>query len=192
MSSLSSDYQKILEDYEERIIKFYVKSGRAKNFTDTFSTIFATFYTRRKLTQKQLQELTGFSTGTISRIINQLLLMNMIQAYKQPGTREKIYEIKGFGPDFVESASKLIERYVNNYKRLLKKVQRRITKINHEVNHLKENMDFEDLYLLGPISEKILTFQAFITNFTLVYITLKNAATTIEEEMSKIANQRRN
>ena len=190
MNDSSIDYQELLEEYEDKIIKFYVKSGRAKNFSDKFSTVFATFHCRRQLTQKQVQELTGFSTGTISKMINQLLLLNMIQELKQVGTKERIYEIQGFGPNFVESASRLIEGYMNSYKKLLKKVQRRVKKISQEVIELQVNMNFEDFYLLSPINEKILTFQTFINNFTLVYRTLKKAAKTIEEVMGNIANKR--
>ena len=191
MSGSSSDYQKILEEYEDKIIKFYMKSGKAKNVSDKFSMIYAYFYTRRQLTQKQLQELTSLSAGSISETVNQLLLMNMIEAHKQPGTKEKIYEIKGFGPEFVESASKMIEDYVKKYKKLIKKVQRRVIKINEKVSSLQDKMDFDDYYQLNAINQRILMFQAFIANFTLVYTTLKNAAYRIEEELKHVAFEKR-
>ncbi len=192
MNVSSVNYKQILEDYEDKIVKFYVKSGRAKNMNDKFSMIYAYFYTRRELTQKQLIEFTGFSSGTISQIVNQLLLMNMIEAQKQPGTREKIYIIKGFSPEFIESTSRLIADYVKKYQKLIKKVQRRIKSINEKVTLLQDHLDFDDYYLLTSLNEKILMIQTFISNFTLVYTTLKNAANRIEKELRKIEFKRGN
>ena len=58
------------------------------------STVMAIFYTRKELTQKELQILTKYSSGTISKTVRQLIEMKTITKNIIPGTHKHIYKME--------------------------------------------------------------------------------------------------
>lgn len=58
------------------------------------ATVMAYFFTRRTLTQEDLQNLTGFSAGTISNSVRQLAKMDFITKEFIPRTHKHIYKME--------------------------------------------------------------------------------------------------
>jgi len=58
------------------------------------STVMAIFYTRKELTQQELQVLTKYSAGTISKTVRQLIDMKTITKDIIPGTHKHIYKME--------------------------------------------------------------------------------------------------
>lgn len=84
-----------IHQIEQEIVEFFAEtdpeySGRHPIIV----TVMAYFYIRRNLTQRDLQNLTGFSAGTISKSVRQLLDINMINKEVIPGTHEHIYKME--------------------------------------------------------------------------------------------------
>ena len=84
-----------IHQIEQEIVEFFAEtdpeySGRHPIIV----TVMACFYIRRNLTQRDLQNLTGFSAGTISKSVRQLLDINMINKEVIPGTHEHIYKME--------------------------------------------------------------------------------------------------
>jgi DNA-binding transcriptional regulator GbsR (MarR family) len=80
---------------EQEIVEFFATKG--SEFTGRHpitSKVMIYFYIRKKLTQRDLQSLTGFSAGTISKAVRQLLKMNMITKETIPGTHKHIYKME--------------------------------------------------------------------------------------------------
>ncbi|PVX26920.1 MAG: hypothetical protein CW716_04960 [Candidatus Bathyarchaeum sp.] len=80
---------------EQDIVEFFATKG--SEFTGRHpitSKVMIYFYIRKKLTQRDLQILTGFSSGTISKAVRQLLKMNMITKETIPGTHKHVYTME--------------------------------------------------------------------------------------------------
>jgi DNA-binding transcriptional regulator GbsR (MarR family) len=80
---------------EKEIVKFFATKG--SEFTGRHpitSKVMIYFYIRKTLTQHDLQILTGFSAGTISKAVRQLLNMNIITKETIPGTHKHIYKME--------------------------------------------------------------------------------------------------
>jgi DNA-binding transcriptional regulator GbsR (MarR family) len=80
---------------EQEIVEFFATKG--SQFTGRHlitSKVMIYFYVRKKLTQLDLQILTGFSAGTISKTVRQLLKMNIIAKETIPGTHKHIYTME--------------------------------------------------------------------------------------------------
>jgi len=84
-----------IRQIEQEIVEFFAEtdpefSGRHPIIV----TVMAYFYIRRNLTQRDLQNLTGFSAGTISKSVRQLVDINMVTKEVIPGTHEHIYKME--------------------------------------------------------------------------------------------------
>ena len=80
---------------EKEIVEFF--ATKASEFTGRhhiISKVMTYFYIRKELTQHDLQILTGFSAGTISKSVRKLLEMNMITKGTIPGTHKHIYKME--------------------------------------------------------------------------------------------------
>ncbi len=80
---------------EKDIVTFFKEKGAEFGGKDPiFMTILAYFYIREKLTQQDLRDLTGFSAGTVSKVIRQLLQFNLITKATIPGTHKHLYTME--------------------------------------------------------------------------------------------------
>lgn len=80
---------------EQEIVRFFTE--KASEFVGRHphvSTVMILFYTRKKLTQKDLQALTGLSAGSISKAVQRLVKMKLIVQDTIPGTHTNIYTME--------------------------------------------------------------------------------------------------
>jgi DNA-binding transcriptional regulator GbsR (MarR family) len=90
-----SNFDPKIRAIEKEIVEFF--ATKASEFTGRHpitSKVMTYFYIRKELTQHDLQTLTGFSAGTISKAVRKLLKMNMITKETIPGTHKHIYKME--------------------------------------------------------------------------------------------------
>ncbi len=185
MTNPIDEYYNKLQEYEKKIVNFFVDNGKAKNVNEKFSTIYAYFYMRRQLTQKQLQQLTGYSAGSISQILNQLLAINMLRRDNIPGSHEKQYELVVFGAQLVGSISPIMEDYFKTRDKLVERVKKDLIKISQRVADVRKRGGAQQL-VDQAIPERIQRFQIFLTDFSILIPILKKLTDLVKEEMQKI------
>lgn len=84
-----------LRRIEEELVAFFAqKNPEYTGRHPIIAKVMAYFYTRKTLTQQDLQALTGFSAGTISKSLQQLVEMNFITKEMIPGTHKHIYKME--------------------------------------------------------------------------------------------------
>jgi DNA-binding transcriptional regulator GbsR (MarR family) len=80
---------------EKEVVEFF--ATKASEFTGRHpitSKVMTYFYVRKELTQHDLQTLTGFSAGTVSKAVRKLLQMNVITKETIKGTHKHIYKME--------------------------------------------------------------------------------------------------
>ena len=90
-----SNFDPKIRAIEKEIVEFF--ATKASEFTGRHpitSKVMTYFYIRKELTQHDLQTVTGFSAGTISKAVRKLLKMNMITKETIPGTHKHIYKME--------------------------------------------------------------------------------------------------
>ena len=127
-----------IRDIETEIARFFAKT--AFEYTARhphISTVLVYFYTRKKLTQRNLQTLTGLSAGSISKAVRQLVKMNIIVKDTIPGTHTNIYVMEQFpfsSPRFFMSTGKFlgnIETELTEMKKILDENMEQMKKIEN-------------------------------------------------------------
>jgi DNA-binding transcriptional regulator GbsR (MarR family) len=113
-----------IREIETEIASFFAKT--AFDYTARhphISKLLVYFYTRKKLTQRNLKVLTGLSAGSISKAVRQLVKMNVIVKDTIPGTHTKIYIMERFpfsSPRFFMSAGKFLGNIETELKEMKK------------------------------------------------------------------------
>jgi DNA-binding transcriptional regulator GbsR (MarR family) len=83
-----------IRQIEQEIVAFFVEKTTYTGRHPIVSAVMAYFYIRRSLTQRDLQKLTGFSAGAISKAVRQLVDMNVITREMIPSTHKHIYKME--------------------------------------------------------------------------------------------------
>ena len=80
-----------IKEYEDILIQFVMDSGKAKSVDLNVQLILGYIGIHKKLTQKQLGDLTKLSTGTISKKLRDILALGIIRKDKIPKSNECLY-----------------------------------------------------------------------------------------------------
>jgi DNA-binding transcriptional regulator GbsR (MarR family) len=105
MLELDEDYkfEGILQDLEKKLIKFMIGLvNTISPLSPKLTEILGYLLLHGELTQAQLVELTGFSIGTISSNLNQMISLNIVRKKLIPKTRTYKYVFLG-GQGNIES-----------------------------------------------------------------------------------------
>ena len=100
------------------------------------STVMAIFYTRKELTQKELQILTKYSAGTISKTVRQLIDMKTITKDIIPGTHKHIYKMEKLpygSPSYIMNAGQMMSGMTDE----LKNMKETLDKYKEEMKDLE-------------------------------------------------------
>ena len=82
------------KEIEREIITFYKTVGKMVNLNSRATEVFAYLKTYDVLSQEQLRQLTGFSLGSISAILQSFLQADIISRTMIPKTHKNLYRIK--------------------------------------------------------------------------------------------------
>ncbi len=107
---------------EKKTVNFFQEKGAKFGGKDPmFMTVLAYFYIRERLTQQDLQELTGFSAGTVSKILRQLVNINIVTKGTIPGTHKHLYTMNQPSAVFSQlylPARRILSKYEDELKQM--------------------------------------------------------------------------
>ena len=130
MSEIDDDYkfEGILQELEKKLIKFMVGLVKTTSpLSPKLTEILGYLLLHGELTQAQLVELTGFSIGTISSNLNQMISLNIVRKKLIPRARTYKYIFLG-GQGSIESQAsflklEIITAAINFFKEKLKQLE---------------------------------------------------------------------
>ncbi|MCW4052302.1 MAG: MarR family transcriptional regulator [Candidatus Bathyarchaeota archaeon] len=151
-----------IRQIEKDVVTFFKEKGAEFGGKDPmFMTILAYFYIREKLTQQDLQDLSGFSAGTVSKVLRQLVQINLITKQTIPGTHKHLYTMEQ--PTVVFSQFYLPARRI-------------LLKSEGELKQMKT-----DLVAHAPEMRSIKGFSEVLAMVTLMLLSVPFALTLITE-----------
>ena len=130
-------------EIEKDLLDFFVNTMVEVSGRDPIlSKVMTLFFTRKSLTQGELQVLTEFSAGTISKTVRRLKDMKIITQDMIPGTHKHIYKMEKLpyaSPSYIMNAEKLMGGIVDE----LKEMKRILDKCKEE---MKDIDGFDHVY----------------------------------------------
>lgn len=116
-----------IREIERQIVEvFAAKSSEFIGRNPIVSKVMTYFSIRKKLTQKELQQLTGFSSGTISKSVRQLLEMNVITKEIIPGTHTHVYKMEKLpfiSPQYFLRTENVMEKKIRAHEEMKKTLE---------------------------------------------------------------------
>ncbi len=88
-------FEGTIADHIEHIIKIIINIGKIRGRSTRLSIILVIFFLLRKLTQKELQKLTGYSRSSISTSMNYMCKSGVVNKVPIKGTHTFEYRLKG-------------------------------------------------------------------------------------------------
>lgn len=124
-SNQSSDYdyryKGKIKDYEKTLINFFIDIGKNKDTPAKVQEILGYLIIHNKLSQSNLKELTGYSTGTISTTLGNLIKLGVVQKERITSSNKYLYSMIGDLPKIFETSSdvsieqfSLMSKYISN------------------------------------------------------------------------------
>ena len=146
-----------IREIEKEIVEFFVaKSSEFTGRHPIISKVMTYFFTRKNLTQRDLQILTGFSAGTISKSVRQLLEMNMITKETIQGTHKHIYKMEKLpfiSPRYFLRTESLMEEKIRELEKVKKTLDDNAKELkNFETYHKSYATVTQLLRLLPSVS----------------------------------------
>jgi DNA-binding transcriptional regulator GbsR (MarR family) len=94
-----------IKDYEKTLIRFFIDIGKNKDTPAKVQEILGYLIIHNKLSQSNLKELTGYSTGTISTTLGNLVKLGVVQKERMASSNEYQYSMIGDLPKIFETSS---------------------------------------------------------------------------------------
>lgn len=132
-----NDFDPEIRAIEREIVEFF--ATKASEFTGRnpiTAEVMTYFYIRKILTQSGLQMLTGYSAGTISNAVRQLVKMNIIIKETIPGTHKHVYKM--------EKLPFISPRYFLRTENVMDDKIRELEQVKKTLDDNKEVKNFED------------------------------------------------
>ncbi|MFX1275844.1 MAG: hypothetical protein ACFFBP_05335 [Promethearchaeota archaeon] len=142
-----------IKKIENEIITYFLNSILGEGRSEITSTILFYFITRKELTQKNLQRLTGISAGKISQEVNDFVRMNLIKILNKSSTGEITYSMESI-------ESEIFNRGINIIKSNLK-WENKLLEIKRE---MEENQ--EKLHKLNGYEKIRINIEEHLVRFT--------------------------
>ena len=143
-----------IREIEQEIIEFFAtKSVEFTGRHPIISRVMTYFYIRKNLTQKDLQILTGFSAGTISKAVRKLIEMNMITKETIKGTHKHIYKMEQLpviSPRYFLRTESLMEEKIRELEKMKKTLDANAEEIKNFETYQKSYATVTQLLKLLP------------------------------------------
>ncbi|MFX0069133.1 MAG: hypothetical protein ACFFC5_05915 [Promethearchaeota archaeon] len=110
ITQIESDLRKL----EQRAVKHLIDSSVSLGRDPIVAAALSQLFLRQELTQKQIQELTGYSAGAISQVLKECVDMGIVEKYKPKGRGAFRYTIKNMLRYYTRSLLGIVEFYLSN------------------------------------------------------------------------------
>ncbi len=162
--------KKSVREIEEEVVQLLEENPLFMIEEVKYRPIFSYLMTRKRLTQSQLQELTGLSAGTVSEGVNYLMEKGFIELEKVPGIRKRFYLMRSIA---YSNYLKHYQRFsaIKELKTNLERIYQEMKKEEAELKTLKGFEMIRDwvrdaLKLFGIVDQGITLFHRALSHFT--------------------------
>ena len=145
-----------LHKYEEKLVDFFTDIGQQKRVNPKYIKMSSYLLLHKKLTQKQLKELTGYSLGTISTFLSVMLGTGYYEKKRIQGTHTYTYQYQGNIADFTTRGIEIALNALLDSETILRKKQNELKILMEQkrkgASHLSKRID-EILRMLNFYAE---------------------------------------
>ncbi|MFB0558870.1 MAG: MarR family transcriptional regulator [Candidatus Bathyarchaeia archaeon] len=142
-----------LEDVKAEFIRYYEDVSNKRGLPTLFGRIMGVFFLEgRELTQKEISDLTGYSISSVSRTLDQMVRMGLVQRHKDPSIGSFAYRMSINYLDLAVHGLGTWIRQAEESLQNLRNIRQKMSSIKIEEG---EEAEFDRIYrMLRDIEEK--------------------------------------
>jgi DNA-binding transcriptional regulator GbsR (MarR family) len=148
---------------ERRLIEIIANFGYLKGRSAKTAEVTAYIYIRQEVTQQLLRELTGYSLGTISAVLQDLEKAGVVNKYASPNARGYIYRLAGTPSQVLSRSLADFPAYLSQASSFLEEVEAKLSKqsLFKKQGYSSLRRFLDEMNILIPAYEHVLQkFQA--------------------------------
>jgi DNA-binding transcriptional regulator GbsR (MarR family) len=115
---------------ERKLVDIIASFGYLKGRSAKTSEVLAYIYIRQEVTQQLLQELTGFSLGTVSAALQELEKFGVVSKHPIQNVRGNVYRLAGSPSQVLSRSISDFQVYLSQISRFLKEVETKLSKLS--------------------------------------------------------------
>lgn len=162
---MDANFQNQFNELKTRILNVFIKLAGGRNRRATI--VSAHLYLRKEITQAELKEITGYSSGTISKILNDYEEKKYVERTLKvnPLTKKPIYYYSTLG-SFKDGMSKLFWAY----SLFIPQIEQKLTEIKQKL----QSPDLKEKHGYSQLENFVQNMEAFIPLYRVMLQKLQN------------------
>ncbi|NIR87689.1 helix-turn-helix domain-containing protein [Candidatus Bathyarchaeota archaeon] len=137
-----------LQEIKAEFVQIYEDMLRAKGLPTIFGRIMATLLLEdRELSHKELSNLTGYSISSVSRTLDQMVRMGVVQKHKDVSLKHFVFHVDVDFPEMIASGMETMLRVYEAQRKEIKKLTRKVRSLKSkgkekaEINRLQATLE---------------------------------------------------
>jgi DNA-binding transcriptional regulator GbsR (MarR family) len=143
---------------EQRLVEIIANFGYLKGRSAKISEVMAYMYIRQEVTQQLLRELTGYSLGTVSAVLQDLEKLGVVSKHPSLDARGYVYRLAGTPSQVLSRSMADFQGYLSEISGFLKEVEAKLSKLSlskkQGYSSLRRFLD--EMNILIPAYQKVL------------------------------------
>ncbi len=128
-----------VEQFKENFMRIYERIVDKRGLPVVYGRIMASFFLEeRELNQKELSDLTDYSISSISRAVDQMIKMGLLQKHKNPSRKFFLYQMK---VNFIDLAVAGLQTWIRQAKESKDEISEFLGDINTNAFNIEEKSE---------------------------------------------------
>ena len=153
--ALSEEQLKLIE---QKLVKIIANFGYLKGRSAKTSKVMAYTYIRQEVTQQLLRELTGYSLGTVSTVLQDLEKLGVVSKHPSPDARGYVYRLAGTPSQVMSQSMADFQGYLSEISGFLEEVKAKLSKpsLSKKQGYSQLRRFLDEMNVLIPAYQQVL------------------------------------
>jgi DNA-binding transcriptional regulator GbsR (MarR family) len=143
---------------EQRLVEIIANFGYLKGRSAKTSVVMAYTYIRQEVTQQLLRELTGYSLGTVSAVLQDLEKLGVVNKHSSQNARGYVYRLAGTPSQVMSQSMADFQGYLSEISGFLEEVEAKLSKpsLSKKQGYSQLRRFLDEMNVLIPAYQQVL------------------------------------
>jgi DNA-binding transcriptional regulator GbsR (MarR family) len=143
---------------EQKLVEIIANFGYLKGRSAKTSEVMAYIYIRQEVTQQLLRELTGYSLGTVSAVLQDLEKLGVVNKHSSQNARGYVYRLAGTPSQVMSQSMADFQGYLSEISGFLEEVEAKLSKpsLSKKQGYSQLRRFLDEMNVLIPAYQQVL------------------------------------
>jgi len=157
-SNKKASSEERLRRVEQKLVEIIANFGYLKGRSAKTSEVIAYVYIRQEVTQQLLRELTGYSLGTVSTVLQGLEKLGVVSKHSSQNERGYVYRLAGTPSQVLSQSMADFQGYLSEISGFLEQVEAKLSKpsLSKKQGYSSLRRFLDEMNVLIPAYQQVL------------------------------------